>query len=55
MRVYKWHDGNLLALSLLFSRKARVQLLATPWTAAHQASLSVTSLGVCSNSCPLSW
>ena len=28
-----------------------VQLFATSWTAAHQASLSLT----CSNSCPLSW
>ena len=27
----------------------------TPWTAAHQASLSSLSLGVCSNSCPLNW
>ena len=26
----------------------------TPWTAAHQASLSSPSPGVCSNSCPLS-
>ena len=32
-----------------------VQLFATPWTAAHQASLSFTiSPRVCSNSCPLS-
>ena len=26
-----------------------------PWTSAHQASLSFTISGVCSNSCPLSW
>ena len=32
-----------------------VWLFATPWTAAHQASLSSLSPGVCSNSCPLSW
>ena len=32
-----------------------VQLLVTPWTAAHQASLSFTSPRVSSNSCPLSW
>ena len=31
---------------------SHVWLFATPWTAAHQASLSP---GVCSNSCPLSW
>ena len=28
---------------------------ATPWTAAHLAYLSITNLGVCSNSCPSSW
>ena len=27
----------------------------TPWTAAHQESLSITISRVCSNSCPLSW
>ena len=27
----------------------------TPWTAAHQAPGPSPSLGVCSNSCPLSW
>ena len=32
---------------------SHVLLFATPWTAAHQASLSL-SPGVCSNSCPLS-
>jgi len=29
--------------------------LVTPWTAAHQTSLSLLSLRVCSNSCALSW
>ena len=33
---------------------SRVWLFATPWTAAHQASLSFTVSRVCSNSCPLS-
>ena len=33
---------------------SRVQLFATPWTAARQASLSL-SPRVCSNSCPLNW
>ena len=32
-----------------------VQLFATPWTAACQASLSITNSRACSNSCPLSW
>ena len=31
-----------------------VQVFVTPWTAASQASLSFTSPGACSNSCPLS-
>ena len=30
------------------------QLFATPWTAARQASLSMTNSWACSNSCPLS-
>ena len=34
---------------------SHVQLFATPWTSAHQASLSIPILGVYSNSCPLSW
>ena len=29
-----------------------VRLFATPWTAAHQASLSITTPGAYSNSCP---
>ena len=33
---------------------SRIQLLATPWTLAHQAPPS-PSPGDCSNSCPLSW
>ena len=33
---------------------SHVPLLATPWTAAHQASLSITTPRVYSNSCPLS-
>ena len=42
---------------LLFSSVqslSHVQLFATPWTAARQASLSITTPGVYSNSCPLS-
>ena len=33
---------------------SRVRLFATPWIAAHQASLSITTPGVHSNSCPSS-
>ena len=33
---------------------SRVRLFATPWTAARQASLSITNSRVYSNSCPLS-
>ena len=33
---------------------SRVRLFATPWTAAHQASLSISTTGVHSNSRPLS-
>ena len=34
---------------------SRVQLFATPWAAAHQASLSHINSRVHPNSCPLSW
>ena len=35
---------------------SRVWLLATPWTAVYQASLSTSPIsGACSNPCPLSW
>ena len=34
---------NICILLLLLSRFSHVQLLATPWTAAHQASLSITN------------
>ena len=34
---------------------SRVQLFANPWTAARQASLSITNPRTCSNSCPSSW
>ena len=45
----KYH--NLKPVSLVQSL-SHVQLFATPWTVAHQASLSITSTGACSNSCP---
>ena len=34
---------------------SHVRLFAIPWNAARQASLSITTPGACSNSCPLSW
>ena len=34
---------------------SRVRLFVTPWTTARQASLSITTPEVYSNSCPLSW
>ena len=41
-------SSSLQSVQLL----SRVRLFATPWTAAHQASLSfIISLGDCSNSC----
>ena len=39
---------------LLFSRLSHVWILATPWTAVHQASCPSLSHRVCSNSCSLS-
>ena len=34
---------------------SHVQLFVTPWTAACQASLSITNSQSCSTSCPLNW
>ena len=44
-----------LSRVLLFAQSlSRVRLSETPWTAAHQASLSITTPGACSNPCPSS-
>ena len=43
--------GHLVIVQSL----SRVRLFVIPWTAAHRASLSFRSPGVCSDSCPLSW
>ena len=49
----KQWDFDLISSVQLFSH---VQLFATPWTEAHQASLSIINFpGACSNSCPSSW
>ena len=68
-RTYKLHverDGRIfieLVLKKIFNSHqlrsvqslSRVWLLATPWTAAPQPSLSITKSWIYSNSCPLSW
>ena len=56
-RAELWHLGSCLEFISVQSL-SRVQLFVTPWTAAHQASLSITNFPVqhqsCSNSCPSS-
>ena len=42
----------IIRLGLFVQLLSRVWLFATPWTAAHQTSLSITTTGACSNSCP---
>ena len=42
---------KLLLLRFFVQSLSHVWLTVTPWTAAHQASLSFTSHGACSNSC----
>ena len=59
-KLNKLGDGAYIKYELLsvqFSSVqslSRVRLFATPWIAARQASLSITTPGVHSNSCPLS-
>ena len=54
--LYLMYDVyQYLLLLLLLSRFSHVWLFVTPWTAARQASLSITNSWVCSDSCPLSW
>ena len=45
----------VLYLFVVVQPLSSIQLFATPWTAAHQASLRVCFSGVCSNLCPQSW
>ena len=49
----KLHFGSLSLI--IVQSLSRVRLFVTPWTAALQASLSITNSRACSNSCPLSW
>ena len=56
---YYYYSYNLTKLECNFQFSSvqslsHVRLFATPWTAAHQASLSITTPKACSNSCPLS-
>ena len=46
--------GKIPSVSSVWSLN-RVRPFATPWSAAHRASLSSSTLRACSNSCPLSW
>ena len=41
--MIKWFSMKVLLLLLLLNPFSRVWLFATPWTAAHQASLSITN------------
>ena len=45
---------RLFTFGQLVQWLSRLRLFATPWTAARQASLSITTLGACSNSYPSS-
>ena len=51
--VCLWYMLNVVQFSSV-QLLSRVQLFATPWIAAHQASLSITTSGVHSDSCPSS-
>ena len=46
---------QILVVVVIVQSLSHVQLFATPWTAACQASLSSVSPGVCSDLCALSW
>ena len=54
----EWTEKMLyiyMEYSAQFSSVAQSCLFATPWTAARQASLSITNSQSLPNSCPLSW
>ena len=50
-RPIDWLNDQFSSVQLL----SHFWLFLTPWTAAHQASLSKPTPGAYSNSCPLSW
>ena len=45
----------MCCITVVVHSLSSVRFFATPWTGAHQTSLSSPSPGVCSNSCLLSW
>ena len=55
LKVFYWKYPIIYIAAIVFQVLICVQLFVTPWTTAHQVSLSFTSPRVCSNSCPLSW
>ena len=55
LKVFYWKYPIIYIAAVVFQVLICVQLFVTPWTTAHQVSLSFTSPRVCSNSCPLSW
>ena len=54
IKTHARHSQNVVIITIVQSLSF-VSLPATPWTAACQASLSLLSPEVCSDSCPLSW
>ena len=57
--IFMYYVGKCSSLFLLYflvvvQLFSCVRLSVTPWTVAHQASLSLSSLGACSSSCPWS-
>ena len=52
-RKYLLLNSSVLPFFQEVQLLSRVRLCVTPWTAAPQASLSITNSWACSNSCPL--
>jgi len=48
-------DEDVVIVVVVVQSLSHVQLFATPWTAACQASCPSPSPGVCPSSCPLNW
>ena len=55
METFPFQSGFYGTFVVVLQSLCHVQLFVTPWTAAHQASLSFTISRICSNACPLSW
>ena len=51
-KIFTPHFYYIVLYFVVVQSLSRVRLFATPWTAAHQVSLSFTISGVCSNSNP---